>query len=146
MRDRLLKSLLYLLGGTAIVIGLSILTLGAHATAAATERLVDLAFGKPFDGGEPFSPTADSELRFYAPFWMVYGGVLIHTTNHLSTHRHWVIPLAALFWAGGIGRLLAYFAGGPPRLPFVLLMGVELTLPLVLSALAGWQSRKTEGV
>lgn len=136
MRDRLLQSLLYLLGGAAIVIGLSIFTLGAHATAAVTERLVDLALGKPFDGGEPFSPTADSELRFYAPFWMVYGGVLIWTARDLQTHRRWVVPLAALFLAGGIGRLLSYITEGQPRLPFIILMAVELTLPLVLIPLA----------
>jgi hypothetical protein len=125
-----------LLGAAAILIGSSIFFLGAQITAATTERLTDLVLGLPFEGGETFSPTTDSELRFYAPLWIAYGAALIWTSARLGDRRRWILPLAGLFLAGGVGRVLAWLAGGPPRLPFIILMAVELILPLVIAALA----------
>lgn len=136
MRDHILRSLLILLGAAAVLIGSSIFFLGAQITAATTERLTDFALGLPFEGGETFSPTTDSELRFYAPFWVAYGAALIWTSARLDDHRRWIVPLAGLFLAGGVGRALAWLAGGPPRLPFIILLGLELTVPVLIVALA----------
>ena len=136
MSTRILRVLLFALGAAAIVIGASIFVLGGTMTAGATEHIFALAAHRPFTGGEVFSATADSELRFYAPFWMTYGAACIWVSADIPTRRAWVLPLSLLFLAGGIGRLLALAADGPPRRPFLILMVIEMTLPHVMIVLA----------
>jgi hypothetical protein len=63
MMRTLLRFLLAGLGVSAMFIALSILTLGAGATAAAGERVFD-ALTAP--ASPPWPPTMDNELRFYA--------------------------------------------------------------------------------
>jgi hypothetical protein len=38
----------------------------------------------------------------------------------------------ALFFAGGLARLVSYFNAGPPHTLFILLMVIELVLPIIL--------------
>lgn len=141
MATRVLKVLLFALGMAAISIGASIYLLGASATAGATERLTAILLQRPFTGGEAFSATADSELRFYAPLWIAYGAACVWIARDLVDRRKWVTPVAILFFLGGLGRVLALMADGPPRLPFLILMAIELALPPVLVLLA----RRTPG-
>lgn len=77
----------------------------------------------------------DSELRFYAPFWMAYGLLLIATARKLNLHLSRVPLLSALLLAGGIGRSLAYVFTGPPHPAFVVLMIIEFVLPAIFIGL-----------
>jgi hypothetical protein len=69
----LLRVLLAGLGVSAVLIALSILTLGAGATAAAGERVFDALSGWRGPDSPPWPPTMDNELRFYAALWGAYG-------------------------------------------------------------------------
>ena len=123
------------LGAGALLIGGSIFLLGATFTAGAAEAMTNLLAGGRLTPTPPFSPTVESELRFYAPFWVTYGGILIWVARSLAERLRWVPPLAALFFAGGVGRLIAYFADGPPHPAFIQLMAIELVLPVVFVGL-----------
>jgi hypothetical protein len=129
-----LRVLLLLLGVSAIVIGTSIFVLGATFTGATAEGLFNAVAGGSAHS-PAFTATADSELRFYAPFWAVYGGLLVWVARDLAGRLAWVPPAAALFFAGGVGRLISLLVVGPPHPAFSGLMAIELIAPPVFLAL-----------
>jgi hypothetical protein len=118
------------LGASAVAIGAAIYLFGSAATADVTNvtfaRLVGAVPPPPW----PREPTIESEFGFYAPFWVAYGVALIVTARDLPRARYRVPILAVLFFAGGVGRALAWLRAGPPQPAFVCLMVIELTLPL----------------
>ena len=139
--SRVLSILLAVLGVAAIAIGLSIFLMGAAHTAHVTEWMYDRVAGPTGASSETFGPIFESELRFYAPFWIVYGAVLIVTARDLSHRLRWVPALSGLFFAGGVGRALACLQVGAPHPAFVMLMAIELVLPLIFLALWAWARR-----
>ena len=74
----------------------------------------------------------DSELRFYAVFWIGYGALLIDAGRNLGTRMDRVAVLLSAFFVGGVGRLLSLQAFGVPDPLFVALMAIELLLPILL--------------
>ena len=135
MAARILAILLMVLGLSAILIGLSIYLTGASHTGEITTQLYDhltrmSQSSAPLDG-----PTVDSELRFYAPFWIAYGAMLIATARKLKLYLNRVPLLSAVFFAGGVGRGLAYVFTGPPHPAFVVLMVTEFVLPMIFIGL-----------
>ena len=137
-----LRLLHIVLGVVAVAICLSIVTLGPAATASSSEALFDALTGTRHASTGAWPPTMDSELRFYAPFWGAYGLVLLHIARRLPATLGWVPPTAALFFTGGVGRAISYFAVGTPHPFFVLLMIIELVLPVLFVAL--WQIAKAK--
>jgi hypothetical protein len=77
----------------------------------------------------------DSELRFYAALWAAYGVVVLRAARRLETHFHEVPWLAATFFAGGVGRILSRLSVGAPHPFFTLLLVIEISLPVVITAL-----------
>jgi hypothetical protein len=135
MAARILCILLIVLGLSAILIGLSIYLTGAPHTGEITTQLYD-HLTRTSHGSAPLEgPTVDSELRFYAPFWMAYGAMLIATARKLKLHLNRVPLLSAVFFAGGVGRGLAYVFTGPPHPAFVVLMATEFVLPVIFIGL-----------
>ena len=130
-----LRTLLGVLGLSAILIALSILLLGAETTAGSAERVFAALAGWRGAPSGPWPPTMDSELRFYAALWGAYGALLIVTAWRWPDGSRWVPWLAAVFFAGGVGRAISYVAIGAPHPFFSLLMWIELLLPPVLVAL-----------
>ena len=135
MAARILCILLIVLGLSAILIGLSIYLTGASNTGEITTQLYDHLThmshrSAPLDG-----PTVDSELRFYAPFWMAYGAILVATARKLKLYLNRVPLLSAVSFAGGVGRALAYVFTGPPHPAFVVLMVTEFVLPVIFIGL-----------
>ncbi len=127
----LLRYALWALGLAAVAIGLSIFLLGADATARASVNVLRVVMPVADDVIGLAEPDADSELRFYAVFWIAYGITLIGTARNLLATL-WRVPwLAGLFFAGGVGRVLSYLAVGAPHPLFLTLMVVELVLPAV---------------
>jgi len=127
-----LAILLAVLGVSAIAIAGSILILGAGATAASGEAVFAALTGY---GGPPspaWPPSMDSELRFYAALWGAYGIVLVMTARRLDLHLARVPWLAAVFFAGGVGRLVSQVEVGAPHPFFTLLMAIELATPPIL--------------
>jgi hypothetical protein len=135
--SRILSALMIALGVAAIAIGLSIFLYGASHTAQIAEWMYDRTVGGAAAPRETFGPIFESELRFYAPFWIVYGAILISTARNLPRRLGRVPGLSALFFAGGVGRALAWLQAGPPHPAFAMLMVSELILPLIFIIL--WQ-------
>jgi len=133
---RTLSALMIVLGAAAMAIGLSIYVFGAAWTAEAAMSLWDRALGRgpAAAAAAAFGPIFESELRFYAPFWVVYGAVLISTARDLPAKLHRIPALSALFFAGGVGRALAWMQAGAPHPAFIALMVIELVLPLIFIA------------
>ncbi len=136
----LLRINLYVLGASAVGIGLSMMFLGAETTADFFAAIIVVLVSAP-DLPEGFSsPDVDSELRFYAVFWIAYGVILIRTAGDLPLNLYLVPWLAGLFFAGGVGRLLSLWSVGQPHPLFIVLMIVELALPPLLVLL--WAAEK----
>jgi hypothetical protein len=135
MAARFLAILLIVLGLSAILIGLSIYLTGAPHTGEITTQLYDHLTGISHGSAPLDGPTVDSELRFYAPLWMAYGAMLIVTASKLKLYLNRVPLLSAVFFAGGVGRGLAYVFTGPPHPAFVVLMVTEFVLPVIFIGL-----------
>jgi len=142
MARTVLQILMFGLGAAAILIGSMIFVAGPTFTAGATEALYAALAGAQAQT-PPFTPTADSELRFYAPFWVVYGAILIRVARGLPSRSGWIPGLAGLFFAGGVGRLIARLTVGPPHPAFTMLMVTELALPAAMVGL--WFMARREG-
>jgi hypothetical protein len=131
MPRRILQGGLAFIGGSAILIGLMFIGLGTARTAGLFNALLSFVHdGGPMKGVS--HPNADSELRFYSVIWIGYGIVMVQTAQNLARHMVRVPFLLALFFGGGIARLISYLAVGQPHALFILLMVIELTLPLLL--------------
>ncbi|HEY5070594.1 MAG TPA: DUF4345 domain-containing protein [Caulobacteraceae bacterium] len=123
------------LGLAAIAICLSILLLGPAATAGFTEARYEALTGGAGRLTGPWPATMDSELRFFAPFWGAFGLAALAVARDPRRRRRWVPILAAVFFAGGIGRAISLATVGAPHPVFTLLMAIELVLPLICLAL-----------
>lgn len=127
----ILRILLVALGVSAVAIALMDMSLGAHATASFFEAGYSALTGWP-GKAQPWPPTMDNEMRFYAAPWGAYGVVLIWTARDLAARLNLVPWLAAVFFTGGVGRVISLLSVGPPDPFFSLLMVVELATPPVL--------------
>ena len=101
---RILAILLIVLGLSAISIGLSIYLTGAPHTGEITTQLYDHLTRMPHGSVPLDGPTVDSELQFFAPFWMAYGAMLIVTARKLKLYLNRAPLLSAVFFAGGVGQ------------------------------------------
>jgi hypothetical protein len=132
---RALQICLVLLGVSAVAIALSILVLGAEATATMGERVFGALAGGGGPAGERWPATMDSELRFYAALWGAYGILVLRAAWKLPQALGQVPWLLGVFFAGGVGRLLSRLSIGAPHPFFTALMVVELVLPVVMVGL-----------
>ena len=135
MARRVLSVLMIVLGVSAILIGLGVFLAGPTAAMGVTEGLFSSVTGKVVPLSIRFDATGESEMRFYAALWIAYGALLVIAARSLTLRMAWVPPLAAVFFAGGVGRVLAWVDIGPPHPAFAGLMIIELTLPLLFLAL-----------
>ncbi len=131
----ILRATLFVLGAAAICIGLSMMFLGSGATGQFFAVLVNFILSEPQELDGMSTPNVDSELRFYAVFWVAYGVFVFRAANDLTKNLHLVPLLAGLFFAGGVGRVLSLVTVGQPHPLFIALMIVELALPLLLIGL-----------
>lgn len=83
-------------------------------------------------GGVVTNATMDSEDRFYATLFVGFGAALIWCGRDLATRGRLFHVLLAVFFAGGIARLVSVAQVGLPSPLFQFLTGVELVLPVLL--------------
>jgi hypothetical protein len=138
----LLRGLLIALGLSAIAIALLVFSLGIGAVTL-VERTYDTLLGRISLPPDRISPTLDSELRFYAPFWLTYGLLLLWVSREMVDRLKFVPALSLLFFAGGIGRVISAITVGLPHPSFVLLMSIELVLPPMFILLY-WRLRPSD--
>jgi hypothetical protein len=86
-------------------------------------------------GGGSVNATIDSDMRFYALLFAAYGLVFVWCAVDIAERGRVANVLGAIFFAGGLARLLAWTATGQPNWFYVVMIPVELIVPLVNWAL-----------
>lgn len=98
--------------------------------------LVHIGFGSAsIIGGGRVNATIDSDLRFYALLFTAYGLVFVWCARDISERAGIANILGAIFFAGGLARLLAWAVSGAPNWFYIAMVPVELVIPLVNYAL-----------
>jgi hypothetical protein len=80
-------------------------------------------------GGTQAAPSVESELRFFAAFWIAYGAAALYVAPRAVREIHAVRALALFLFLGGIARAIAWIADGRPNTLFIVLLALELLLP-----------------
>jgi hypothetical protein len=91
--------------------------------------------------GDP-SPNLESELRFYAVWWIGAGLFLAWLAPRVAERTLEVRVFAALLFLSGVSRGLAALATDWPSAGQLVLMALELALPVVLVT---WQAHVARG-
>jgi hypothetical protein len=117
---RAFQGFLALFGVIVIGISLAHLTIGPEAII----------------GGSDVNPTSDGEDRFFAGLLLCYGVALLWCARDVQRTRMYINVLAAAFFVGGIGRLLAIILAGVPRPFYVAMLVLELALPSLMVLVA----------
>lgn len=113
---RVFQGFLVLFGVIVIAISLAHFAVGADAII----------------GGSEVNATSDGEDRFYAGLFLCYGVALLWCAREVERKRVYITVLAAVFFVGGIGRLVALVTVGVPHPFYVAMLVVELVLPVVM--------------
>lgn len=88
-------------------------------------------------GAEETSGVVDSEMRFYA-VWYVVAGLALWRGSAKLEEEGWTIRVVAIaFFAAGCARALSWLVRGAPHWSQIVLMVIELALPLLIIP---WQS------
>ncbi len=82
-------------------------------------------------GGGPVNATIDSDMRFYAVLFGAYGLTATWCARDVERKATAINLLGAVFFVGGLARLLAWVATGEPNWFYVLMTPVELVIPIV---------------
>lgn len=112
-----LKYILYTIFVVSLVTGLNILIGGALAVPGATIGV---------------QPQIDNELRFFAMFWVAYGGFCFWISRSIRERGHFIPFIAVVFLLGGIGRLFSLITVGSPGSFLIGAMILEFVLPVVV--------------
>ena len=95
--------------------------------------LASVLFGSEIvRGGGPSNASTESELRYYAVFYVAFGAYLWALAPHVATRGRELRWAAAVLFCGGLARVVGVLIDGWPEADYVVLMVVELTLPWVL--------------
>ena len=86
-------------------------------------------------GSTPVNATMDSEDRFYATLFLEFGVALIWCARDLPRRLGPAYALLAMFFAGGMARVISVLAVGWPNMLFISLGGLEVALPPVLAGM-----------
>lgn len=117
-------------------LGLALGALGVLAAVAGARGV--LRGAREVAGPEPVPSVVDSEYRFYAAWYLLTGVALIRVASKPEAARREVRFVGAGLWTAAAGRILSLQQTGRPSTGQLLLLGVELTLPLLLLP---WQVR-----
>lgn len=79
-----------------------------------------------------FTPDVDTELRFYAVWYVASGYLLLRSLSDLAGATVMVRVVGVAFFVAGCARALSWAVVGRPSTLPVILMVVELLLPFVI--------------
>jgi hypothetical protein len=80
-------------------------------------------------GSIPVNATMDSEDRFYATLFLGFGVAMVWSSRDLRARAHTFEALMAIFFLGGIARIISMIVVGPPIPFFQLMTLLELLIP-----------------
>jgi Domain of unknown function (DUF4345) len=103
---------------------------GVVATTAGLHTV--LMGSKSLPGRQRLDAVVESELRFYAAFYVAYGGLLLHIAPRADQDSTAVRGLAGALFLAGLARTGAWFAVGRPDRKQVGLLMLELGLPPIV--------------
>ena len=83
-------------------------------------------------GDVAVTPDADSEIRFYAVWYVVVGVLLLRSLADLAAAGTIVRLVGVGFFAAGCARVVSWIVVGGPGPLALTLMVIELILPLVI--------------
>jgi hypothetical protein len=109
---------------------------GAVATAAGLHTIV--AGAKSLPHQKPANPSVESELRFYAAFYVAYGVAALRTASRADRETANVRALAGALLLAGLARAGGWLAVGRPQRLQLALLFIELAAPPPIVA---WQAR-----
>jgi hypothetical protein len=78
------------------------------------------------------TPDVDTEMRFFAVWYVVVGAVLLGATRRLEGAGPIVKMVGVGFFLAGCARVLSWVAVGKPHATAIALMVIELVLPFVI--------------
>lgn len=119
--DKVLKYLAVLTGATCVAIGLYHVVGGPETV---------------FGGGEVNAST-DSQERFFAGLFAVYGVAWIWVARLSPIPGIAIRLLAAGLLAGGLGRVVSLIDRGQPHPFWIAMLVVEIAVPALFFAIAG---------
>ena len=119
---RALRGLFYAGGGVATTAGLHSVVKGARSLPAQ----------------DAANASIESELRFYAAFYVAYGLALLRTAPRADADDGAVRALAGALFLAGLARAGGWLAAGPPHRLQRALLALELAIPPTMVV---WQSR-----
>jgi hypothetical protein len=105
---------------------------GLVATAAGVHTV--LAGARSVPGRPPAGPEMESELRYYAGFYVAYGAAALRTAPRADRDPVAVRALAGALLLSGLARAGAWCAAGAPHPVQRALLAIELSLPPLLVA------------
>jgi uncharacterized protein DUF4345 len=111
---------------------------GLAAVAVGTGVTVIAAGPTAIPGGESVNPTVDSELRFFAAFWIAYGLLICWVLPRVERETAIVRAIAGVLFLGGIARATSLASTGSPNALFLGTLVLELAGPPLVIA---WQAR-----
>ena len=111
-------------------------TLGTVATAAGLSGV--LRGASEVTGAGPVSAPVDSEYRFYAAWYPVFGILLLRAARAPEDEARIVHAAAAGLITAAGGRLLSWRTLGQPNRLQQVLLGLEILIPAVI---VPWQHR-----
>src|SRR2546421_4444585 len=109
---------------------LALATVGTVATTMGVRDLVTGGHSVPQGG--TVSANVDSELRFRASWYAVFGLLILRAARCPESETTIVRACGAGFFLAACGRMLSIRAVGPPSTVFKLLMGIEFAIPAVI--------------
>jgi hypothetical protein len=99
--------------------------------------LAHMAIGpRAIIGGTAVNPTMAGEDRFFAGVFLCSGIALLWCARDVQHKRVYVNLLAAVFFVGGLGRLLSVAIDGAPHPFYLAMLAVELVLPPLMVVVA----------
>lgn len=97
--------------------------------------LILLGGAAAFPGIDMVDASADSEMRFFAAYWLGYGAMCVWITRDIGARIAFVPALASVLAVGIFGRILSYITIGQPHSMLVNGLIVEIVnLVLLLFA------------
>jgi Domain of unknown function (DUF4345) len=114
--ERGLRILLTAMGSVMLVVGTATVLLGASSVLSAGD----------------FTAAIDSEMRFYAVWYVVAGAVLLRASRNVGVETWTIRLITGAFFAAGCSRIVSWIVVGRPHTSQLVLMVIELILPFVV--------------